>query len=844
MIEFRTLGGLDLRRTDGPELDSLLAQPKRVALLAYLCLATPRGFHRRDTILGLFWPDSDESHARASLRRALHVLRHSLGEGAFHTRGDEEIAPNFDVIWCDGVAFEEKLDANQVVEALELYRGDLLPGFFLDEVPMFEHWLEEERNRLHAIASRAACLAAETSESNKDLTEAVRWARRAAELTENDERAVRRLIELLERVGDRAGALHVYDEFVGRLASELGAEPSAETQLLADRLRTVRTPAKKLADPADSATPSEPIGMTAPHVGRSWWRRRSTRLVSAVVGVLAISVVALASLYTPASVPPTERRKLTFTGMATQGALSPDGQFLGIVLQERDSSRLIVQDQTGGPADTILTFTRVAVDPTIEWSPNGARILIKQAGLVLLVRRRGGQRQIVPGFQTGDDARWLPDGRLSLINLRRGRLFLLSPETGDSLSIHLPRFDGNTFDGSWSRDGRVLAVVTTPHDSAGWMIRGVTLDGQSEALVEDSVTLNSPRWTKSGDLYYLRGADAIWRVKVSTRTGKVTGRPEEVETGIDALPGHNGVAHFSLSSDGHNLVYAKGERYSNIYRVDPVDSATPPRMEPLTTGASLKWSPVVSPDRKWIAFAAQTKDGSELFRMPIAGGREIQITEGAHVWPRSEIAWSPEGNQIAFHSVRAGRAQIWVAAVSSGEMRGYPPTNPSKAAGHLTWAPASRIAYKISRRHIRAFDPVTGRDELLVRDTSNALFHSPRYSPDGREIAMLRWHLPEKNVLSIIRIADGTETRLATGAMYPHAWSADGRFVFAQVPFVPRLLRIDARGKKPTEVVFTAPVREMDCTLDTSRHQESFICVMFDFVSDIWMIENFDRRSD
>ena len=331
-------------------------------------------------------------------------------------------------------------------------------------------------------------------------------------------------------------------------------------------------------------------------------------------------------------------------------------------------------------------------------------------------------------------------------------------------------------------------------------------------------------------------------MKVSTRTGKVTGRPEEVETGIDALPGHNGVAHFSLSRDGHDLVYAKGERYSNIYRVDPVDSTTPPHMEPLTTGASLKWSPVVSPDRKWIAFAAQTKDGSELFRVPIAGGREIQITDGARVWPRTEIAWSPEGHQIAFHSVRAGRGQIWVAAVSSGEMRGYPSTNPSRGAGHLTWAPASRIAYKIQRRHIRAFDPATGRDELLVRDTTNALFHSPRYSPDGREIAMLRWHLPEGNVLSIIRIAEGTETRLATGPMYPHAWSADGRFVFAQVPFVPRLLRIDARGKKPTKVVFTAPVREMECTLDTSRHQESFICMMFDFVSDIWMIENFDRR--
>ena len=48
-IELRTLGTLDLRAADGRELYSLLAQPKRIALLAYLCIAQPRGFHRRDT---------------------------------------------------------------------------------------------------------------------------------------------------------------------------------------------------------------------------------------------------------------------------------------------------------------------------------------------------------------------------------------------------------------------------------------------------------------------------------------------------------------------------------------------------------------------------------------------------------------------------------------------------------------------------------------------------------------------------------------------------------------------------------------------------------------------------
>jgi DNA-binding SARP family transcriptional activator/Tol biopolymer transport system component len=1138
MIQFRTLGALDLRRTDGPELDSLLAQPKRIALLAYLCLASPRGFHRRDTILGLFWPDSDESHARASLRRALHVLRHTLGEDAFHSRGDEEIAPNFDVIWCDAVAFAERIAADKLDEALELYRGELLPGFFLEEVPAFERWLDTERNRLRASAAHAARLVAERNEAEHNLTDAVRWARQAVELTDNDERAVRRLIELLARAGDRAGALQVYDDFAARLAAELEAEPSAETRALADQVRNARSPAlptstkssepspgvttphggitngyriereigrggsavvflagdvkhgrtvalkvlrpevaallgtrrffaeisitarlnhpnivalldsgeidgapfytmpyvggetlrarlrregalriadalritcdiadalshahahnvvhrdvkpenilldndrtlvtdfgiaraiaeatsqrltdpglamgtaaymspeqadgarevdartdvyslacvlyemltgdppftgsskhailaRKLAEPApplrnvrESVSPgleqailkalartpgdrfgsvkefsdslqssvSEP-GAVRDHTAaapaaretgaaiaagpvtsrRSWLRTRRTAL--AAVAVLTLVAAAAALLRTAAahsSLPPTERTKLTFTGMATQGALSPDGQFLAYVVQEVDSSRLVVQDLTGGPPDTVVAFVKGTVDHYVAWSPDGARLLLRVNRGVLMMHRSGGQQDSVRSFRPGDRVLWLPDGRLSLFNLSAGRLLIVNQVTGDSSRIPIPAYQTATRDGSWSPDGRVFTTITDSPDSARWAIRSITLDGRIQAVVDDSVVLNSPRWSPGGDnLYYLRGDNAIWRVKVSTRTGRATSAPQLVQTGIDALPSATGIAHFSLSRDGRLLAYVKGEHYSNIYRVDPVDSNTPPRMERLTTGTALRWSAVVSPDGKWIAFAAQTKDGSELFRMPLAGGQVIPITAGAKVWPRSEIAWSPDGQYLAFQSVRASIAQVWVAEVFTGKLRRFERTSTSIRTGQLAWAPASRIAYKLPRTFIRLLDPATGADEFLVRDTADAWFHFPRYSPNGEAIAMARYHEPEMTLISILRVADRAETRLPTGPLFPRGWSADGRFIYAQVPARPVLVRVDARGKKPPEAVFTAPVRDMECITGPARPKQSFICVMFDFTSDIWMIENFDRR--
>src|SRR5256885_13464244 len=130
MIELRMLGRLSLTGADGREVRGLLGQPRRLALLAYLAAASPQGFHRRDSLLALFWPELDQEHARAALRQALHVVRDALGADVIVTRGDEEVALDFDLMWCDVVAFDRAVAAEQFSEALDLYRGDLLEGFF------------------------------------------------------------------------------------------------------------------------------------------------------------------------------------------------------------------------------------------------------------------------------------------------------------------------------------------------------------------------------------------------------------------------------------------------------------------------------------------------------------------------------------------------------------------------------------------------------------------------------------------------------------------------------------------------------------------------------------------
>lgn len=250
MIELRTLGGLDLRDADGRELSGVLRQPKRFALLAYLAVATPRGFHRRDTLLGLFWPELDQEHARNALNQAVHVLRHSLGVDVITSRG-EELGLTVGAISCDANELERALEQNEPAKALDLYGGDFLTGFFIPAAAEFERWLEDERTRLRERARSAASSLTVAEEMSGNLIGAAHWARRAAALAPESESALCRLVTLLERAGDRAAALRAYDEFADRLAKEYEAEPSTETRAL---MRAVRARANTVSAPSVAKT--------------------------------------------------------------------------------------------------------------------------------------------------------------------------------------------------------------------------------------------------------------------------------------------------------------------------------------------------------------------------------------------------------------------------------------------------------------------------------------------------------------------------------------------------------------------------------------------------------------
>jgi DNA-binding SARP family transcriptional activator/TolB-like protein len=313
-VELRLLGRVSARVEPGREAAALLAQPKRVALLGYLAAATPRRFHRRDTLLALFWPEADQEHARASLRKSVHFLRQQLGPEAIVSRGDEEIGLDLDRCWCDVVAFEESVEAGQWERAAELYQGDLLPGLHLSDVPEFERWLEETRTRLRGQAIRAVWQLAGRESAEGRITEALQWARRGVELSPYDEEGVRRLLGLLIEAGDRAEALLAYDQFAQRLKADLELEPAADTLTLIESVRnhkevrsqeTPHLPGRRLSPTASEITPEENGVADPASLKRAAPRRRRSVRISILALSIALVIVALVWRYrSPPDAPP------------------------------------------------------------------------------------------------------------------------------------------------------------------------------------------------------------------------------------------------------------------------------------------------------------------------------------------------------------------------------------------------------------------------------------------------------------------------------------------------------------------------------------------------------------
>jgi DNA-binding SARP family transcriptional activator len=235
MLRLRTFGGLTLALGDDPPLTGAATQRRRLAVLALLAVAGDRGMSR-DKLLGCLWPETEFDRARHTLNQLLYAQRKLFAEDALFA-GRKSLRLNRDVVWTDVGAFEEALARGQLEQAVELYRGPFLDGFFMTGAIEFERWADEQRRRLaqHCVAALNA-LAGRAAGAG-DARAAAGWLMRGYDLDPLDSKVAADAVRALAAAGDRTGALRLARSHERRLREELELDPDPDFRNLIASLR-------------------------------------------------------------------------------------------------------------------------------------------------------------------------------------------------------------------------------------------------------------------------------------------------------------------------------------------------------------------------------------------------------------------------------------------------------------------------------------------------------------------------------------------------------------------------------------------------------------------------------
>ena len=188
------------------ERDGTLVEIQRRKVMALLIyLAVTGKSHPRDSLAALFWPEHDQTNARAALRRTLSELQKILGEKLLLVEQDSiglehqllisgwismNFTPDLTAYRSHGHHPDDPCPdcLTALTEAVSLYKDDFLAGFTLSDSPGFRRMANFTSRDIPSRADRRpepACAGSrsETARSTRRLAlliagwRSIRWTR-------------------------------------------------------------------------------------------------------------------------------------------------------------------------------------------------------------------------------------------------------------------------------------------------------------------------------------------------------------------------------------------------------------------------------------------------------------------------------------------------------------------------------------------------------------------------------------------------------------------------------------------------------------------------------------------
>ncbi|MGH7536344.1 MAG: protein kinase domain-containing protein, partial [Gemmatimonadales bacterium] len=600
--------------------------------------------------------------------------------------------------------------------------------------------------------------------------------------------------------------------------------------------------------PSGGITPTQTRPTSAVALGRaSVWRYTIAGVV-----VVALAAAGLLLARRPAGDLPQLGKRSALTldpGLEMNPALSPDGKLVAYSRMTPAETRLVVQQLAGGEPVTVARWAGLfAAMPT--WSPDGARLLYTSPRGLEVVPALGGVSRLLanqsPDLRLGWGA-WAPNGE-EIAYTSADTLYLRDP------TAEAPRFllkAGQPHSPVWSPDGQWIAYVSgnllyppvaNLAPSSIWVVRAS--GGAPVRITEDRPLHTSPVWLPdSRGLLYVSDRDGgrdVYFIRLS-RSGEPDGGPVRVTTGLHP---HT----ISLSADGRTLVYGLYTESSNVAAVPlrPGRSVSLRDARPITSGSQVIEGFSISPDGHWLVFDSNRSGNSDIWRMPLDGSSP---PEPLSTGPEDEFqpTHSADGKFVTFHATRSGSVRDLYMVPSAGGQRTRivvptpnnltPRLSPDgRSVLYAVWGEGGDLSIHAARRS--AGDSDWSRTTPLFALPS-IITGSAAWSPDGKWISyvrdslLLRADAEGRNPQPIATIPAGfvpfyTRWGDDSRSVYNSGVKPDGSYLVYAAPVAGGPQREVAHSEGPTyqNFRFTFSVRG-----------DTLYFVLADRQSDIWMAE-------
>jgi serine/threonine-protein kinase len=446
---------------------------------------------------------------------------------------------------------------------------------------------------------------------------------------------------------------------------------------------------------------------------------------------------------------------------------------------------------------TNLRFSQLTSAPGVEWFPS----LTADGKWIVYAGQQSGNRDIYLQSVGGqmainltkdspaddDQPAFSPDGeRIAFRSSRDGGGIFVMGRTGEGVR----RVTTMGFHPTWSADGTQIAftnenVEMNPGNSEG-----------ASGLWIVSASGGEPRKLPSGDAIQPSWSPHGYRIAFGRRLGVAA-------LGDISTIAPNGEAPVRLtndaprdwspvwSPDGRYVYYSSDRGGSmNLWRIAVDERSGNPRgpPEPVTTPATFLAHPSVAAGGRLIAYAsAQVSINIERIAFdPVSRavvGRPSAVTTGSRQWSSPDP--SPDGEWVAFYSVTQPEGDLYLSRPDGSEFRQL--TSDTAIDRVPRWSPDGKWIAFFSNRAVRLHLWKVRPDGSGLQRLTAFTAAYEAWSPDAQRMATSMGNAIPGDSLVMIDPARGADeqhivsvAKSSLGKFLPNSWSADGKHLVGQ----------------------------------------------------------------